>query len=91
MSKDSLLEDKTDNLRLMAADICLLTVGGWSDFVLMQNGSSFGFLYGWKSPFVKLYIYIYTYILKWRGKGHYPFISTLSLLFRDYSLIKGFY
>ena len=62
MSKDSLLEDKTDNLQLMAADICLLTVGGRSDFVLMQNGSSFGFLYGWKSPFVKLNIYIHIYI-----------------------------
>ena len=62
MSKDSLLEDKTDNLQLMAADICLLTVGGRSDFVLMQNGSSFGFLYGWKSPFVKLYMYIYIHI-----------------------------
>ena len=30
-----LLDDKADNLRLMAAGICLVTVGGWLDFVLM--------------------------------------------------------
>ena len=29
MSNVSLLDDKADNLRLMAAGICLMTVGGW--------------------------------------------------------------
>ena len=54
MSNVSLLDDKADNLRLMAAGIRLMTVGGWLDFVLMKSGSSFSFLYGWKRPFVKL-------------------------------------
>ena len=31
----SLLDDEADILRLMAAGICLMTVGGWLDFVLM--------------------------------------------------------
>ena len=34
--------------------ICLMTVGGWLDFALMQSGSSFFFLYGWKRPLVML-------------------------------------
>ena len=31
----SLLDNEADILRLMAAGICLMTVGGWLDFVLM--------------------------------------------------------
>ena len=31
----SLLDDKADNLRLTAAGICVMTVGGWLDFASM--------------------------------------------------------
>ena len=31
----SLLDNEADILRLMAAGICLMTVGGWLNFVLM--------------------------------------------------------
>ena len=31
----SSLDDKADNLRLMAPGICLMTVGEWLDFVLV--------------------------------------------------------
>ena len=35
LSNDSLLDDKADNLRLIGASICLMTVGGWLNSVLM--------------------------------------------------------
>ena len=35
LSNDSLLDDKADNLRLIAVGIFLITVGGWLNCVLM--------------------------------------------------------
>ena len=62
MSNDSLLDDNADNVRLMAAGICLITVCGWLDLVLMQSDSSLFIDIFVRKGGLYIYIYIYIYI-----------------------------
>ena len=62
----SLLEDKADNLQLMAARICLMTVVGRDHSYIEKS-------------IHRLYIYIYIYIYIMRGKNDtttYPYLFT---------------